>query len=65
MYFDDHSRSCEKWLSKNYGAEYHLIDEFRGAPVRVNSWLADRAVPVDLNGIPLQKAELPAKPPPG
>jgi hypothetical protein len=38
------------WLSKNYGAEYHLIDEFRGSPSRVNSGLSDRAQPVNLDG---------------
>jgi tetratricopeptide (TPR) repeat protein len=35
QYFDEHSRSCEVWLAKNYGAEYHRIDELRGAPSRL------------------------------
>ena len=39
QFFDEYSRKCEVWLSKNYGAEYHLIDEFRGAPTRSNSGL--------------------------
>src|SRR5262249_16927798 len=30
--FDAYSRACEHWLAKNYGAEYHLIDEFRPQP---------------------------------
>jgi TolA-binding protein len=35
QYFDDHSRSCEKWLSRNYSAEFHVMDELRGAPSRL------------------------------
>jgi TolA-binding protein len=50
QYFDEYSRTCEVWLSKNYGAEYHLIDEFRGSPSRVNSGLSDRAQPVNMDG---------------
>ncbi|MFO0614049.1 MAG: tetratricopeptide repeat protein [Polyangiaceae bacterium] len=42
QYFDDYSRYCEKWLSDNYPSEYHLIDEFRGAPNRVGSGLQER-----------------------
>ena len=52
QFFDEYSRACEVWLSKNYGAEFHLIDEFRGAPTRVNSGLSDRAVPLNLDGTP-------------
>jgi TolA-binding protein len=54
QYFDEYSRNCEVWLSKNYGAEYHLIDEFRGSPSRVNSGLSDRAAPLNLDGTPFQ-----------
>jgi hypothetical protein len=50
QYFDEYSRTCEVWLSKNYGAEYHLIDEFRGSPSRVNSGLSERAQPVNIDG---------------
>ncbi|MFT3775699.1 MAG: hypothetical protein QM820_60910 [Minicystis sp.] len=35
QYFDEYSRTCEVWLSKNYGAEYHAIDELRGVPSRL------------------------------
>ena len=52
QYFDEYSRNCEVWLSKNYGAEYHLIDEFRGSPSRVNSGLSDRPQPLNLDGSP-------------
>ena len=48
--------------SKNYGAEYHLIDEFRGAPSRVNSGLSEQAQPLNLDGT-VFVAEPP--PPPG
>lgn len=61
QYFDEYSRACEVWLSKNYGAEYHLIDEFRGAPTRVNSGLSDRAMPLNLDGTPYSP-ELPPVP---
>lgn len=35
QHFDESSRSCEVWLAKNYGAEYHVIDELRGTPSRI------------------------------
>lgn len=60
QYFDEFSRTCEQWLSKNYGAEYHLIDEFRGSPSRVNSSLSDRSYPVNIDGTPF----VPNAPPP-
>jgi len=50
QYFDEYSRKCEEWLSKNFGAEYHLIDEFRGSPSRVNSGLSDAPAPLNLDG---------------
>lgn len=52
QFFDEYSRKCEEWLSKNYGAEYHLIDEFRGSPSRVSSGAQDRATPLNLDGSP-------------
>jgi hypothetical protein len=61
QYFDEYSRKCEEWLAKNYGAEYHLIDEFRGAPTRMNSGLSDRPQPLNLDGTPFR---LEAPPPP-
>ena len=41
QYFDEFSRDCEKWLAKNYKAEYHVVDELRGAPTLSNSGLDD------------------------
>ena len=35
QYFDEFSRNCEVWLAKNYKAEYHVVDELRGAPTLV------------------------------
>ena len=35
QYFDEHSRGCEVWLSKNYGSDFHVVDELRGAPSRI------------------------------
>jgi tetratricopeptide (TPR) repeat protein len=59
QYFDEFSRSCEVWLSKNYGAEFHLIDEFRGSPSRVNSALSDKPFPLNLDGTPFRPDEPP------
>jgi len=66
QYFDEFSRSCEEWLAENYKSEFHLIDEFRGAPTRVNSTLKERAYPLQMSGEPYiiaekQKAERPVK----
>jgi tetratricopeptide (TPR) repeat protein len=50
QYFDEFSRSCEEWLAKNYKTEYHLIDEFRGSPNRVNSPMMEQPRPVRIGG---------------
>lgn len=50
QYFDEDSRTCEEWLSKNYPSEFHLIDEFRGAPTRVNSGLDERPQALNMDG---------------
>jgi hypothetical protein len=52
QYFDEYSRVCEEWLAKNYKAEYHLVDEFRGAPNLVGSGLNDKPYPLDIGGQP-------------
>jgi hypothetical protein len=53
QYFDEFSRSCEVWLASNYKAEYHLIDEFRGSPDRVNSALREQGRPIRIGGEPM------------
>jgi hypothetical protein len=60
QYFDEFSRACEVWLAKNYGAEYHLIDEFRGSPSRVAAGLTDKPQAVNMDGT-FFKAEQPAQ----
>lgn len=50
QYFDGFSRSCEVWLAKNYKAEYHVVDELRGAPTMPNSGLDEKAPPVLVGG---------------
>ncbi len=50
QYFDEFSRSCEVWLAKNYKAEYHVVDELRGAPTLANSGLDDKQPPLALGG---------------
>jgi hypothetical protein len=53
QYFDEYSRTCEKWLAENYKAEFHLVDEFKGDPNRVNRVLAERPYPLQLGGEPV------------
>lgn len=50
QYFDEFSRACEVWLAKNYKAEYHVVDELRGAPTLSNSGLDEKAPPVLTDG---------------
>ncbi len=52
QYFDEFSRQCEEWLAENYKNEFHLIDEFRGSPNRVNSVLSERPNPLRADGTP-------------
>jgi len=48
QYWDAASRTCEEWLAREYKGEYHLIDEFRGAPTRRNGPEAERPLPIRL-----------------
>jgi len=59
QYFDEFSRTCEEWLAQNYKNEYHLVDEFRGSPNRVNSVLLEQGNPLRIGGEPMvtQSAE--------
>src|SRR5207237_2835189 len=50
QYFDEFSRACEVWLARNYKAEYHVIDEFRGSPTRVAAGLTDKPQAVNMDG---------------
>ncbi len=59
QYFDEFSRACEVWLAKNYGAEYHLIDEFRGSPTRVAGGLTEKPAAVNIDGT-FYKADQPS-----
>lgn len=52
QYFDDYSRKCEVWLADTYKTDYHLIDEFRGSPNRVNSPMMEQPRPVRIGGEP-------------
>lgn len=53
QYFDEFSRACEEWLAQNYKNEYHVVDEFRGAPNRVNSALREQGSPLRIGGEPM------------
>ncbi len=53
QYFDEFSRRCEEWLADTYKGQFHLIDEFRDAPTRVNSALREQAYPLRIGGEPL------------
>jgi len=50
QYFDQFSRDCEVWLAKNYKAEYHVVDELRGAPTLSNNGADDAVPPLTLTG---------------
>jgi hypothetical protein len=63
QYFDQFSRTCEEWLATNYKNEYHLVDEFRGAPNRVNSVVKEQGNPLRIGGTPIA-AQTAAEPPP-
>ena len=66
QYFDEFSRRCEEWLASNYKSEYHLVDEFRGSPNRVNSALREQPYPLRIGGMPMVIAPAtPEGPPPG
>ena len=54
QHFDGHSRACEVWLSENYKAEYHLLDEFRGSPSRANSAAREHPPALAIGGEPLR-----------
>lgn len=53
QYFDQYSRSCEEWLAENYKNDFHLIDEFRGSPNKVNNPLDEQASPLALGKEPV------------
>ena len=50
QYFDQFSRDCEVWLAKNYKAEYHVVDELRGAPTQSNNGADDPVPPLTATG---------------
>jgi hypothetical protein len=52
QHFDDSSRTCERWLSKEFPAQYHLLDEFRSAANRLGSGANERAIAVNMDGTP-------------
>ncbi|MBW2454329.1 MAG: hypothetical protein JRI68_07455 [Deltaproteobacteria bacterium] len=54
QYFDGELRSCEQWLADNYPSEFHVVDEFRGAPTRVSSGLAERPSALAVDGRPVE-----------
>jgi hypothetical protein len=56
QYFDSYSRACEEWLAENYKADFHLIDEFRGSPNKVNNPLDEQAYPLAIGGEPFVAA---------
>jgi len=53
QYFDGELRSCEQWLGDNFPSEFHVVDEFRGAPTRVSSGLAERPRALAVDGKPV------------
>lgn len=56
QYFDGYSRTCEEWLAENYKNDFHLIDEFRGSPNKVNNPLDEQPYPLSIGGEPFVPA---------
>ncbi len=50
QHFDENSHQCERWLSKHYPKEFHIIEEFRVTPTGVTGVLGRRARPLDADG---------------
>ncbi len=48
QFSDEQSRACEVWLARNYGAEFHVIDELRGAPTRIGAPLVEAPMQLSL-----------------
>lgn len=63
QHFDGELRSCERWLSKTYPSEFHLVDELAGVPTRSSSGLDERPQPLGIDGSP-RVATRPKKPAP-
>lgn len=61
QHFDGELRSCERWLSSAYPAEFHLVDELAGVPTRVSSGLDERPLPLGIDGSPRLTRPQPAK----
>lgn len=51
-HFDAHARGCEAWLSKNYRAEYHAIDELGPAPTVAGPGPDAKSPPLRFGAIP-------------
>jgi tetratricopeptide (TPR) repeat protein len=37
QFSDEQSHGCEVWLARNYGSEFHVVDELHGAPTRIGA----------------------------
>ncbi|MCA9623938.1 MAG: hypothetical protein KC731_33175, partial [Myxococcales bacterium] len=55
QHFDDRLQSCERWLAKNYPLEYHLVDELKDTPTRVNSGLSERRLAITMDGAAVRR----------
>jgi tetratricopeptide (TPR) repeat protein len=64
QFFDEYSRKCELWLSKNYKAEYHAVDEFKTSPTNVGAGLTERPYPVQMDGEVYNESPAPTAPEP-
>ena len=48
QFSDEQSRGCEVWLARNYSAEFHVVDELRGAPTRIGAPFIEAPVQLSL-----------------
>ncbi len=48
QFSDEQSRGCEVWLARNYGAEFHVVDELHGAPTRIGAPVVEAPMRISL-----------------
>ena len=48
QFSDEQSRGCEVWLARNYGSEFHVVDELHGAPTRLGAPVVEAPMRISL-----------------
>jgi tetratricopeptide (TPR) repeat protein len=56
QFSDEHSHGCEVWLARNYGSEFHVVDELHGAPTRIGAPVVEAPMRLSLAESPTAPA---------